>query len=66
MAVPDVEFDDFRNGGDGLDIVIVEPVTGIHDQPERGRKRARSRSRSNSRAWAAPVERRHRRRCAIR
>src|ERR1700687_4632774 len=32
--VPDVELDDFRNGGDRLDVVVVEAVTRIHGQPE--------------------------------
>src|ERR1700738_3292421 len=32
--VPDVELDDFRNGGDRLDVVVVETMTRIDDQPE--------------------------------
>ncbi len=34
----DVQFDDFRDRGDRLDVVVVEAMTGIHRQAQRGRR----------------------------
>ena len=34
--MPDVEFADFRNGGDGLDRVEAETVSGMHFETELG------------------------------
>src|ERR1700723_3132852 len=34
--VPDVELDDFRDRRDRLDIVIVQPMTGVDRQPQGG------------------------------
>src|ERR1700719_1923801 len=32
----DIEFDDFNDRGHGCDVVIIEPMTGVDGQPERG------------------------------
>ena len=55
-GVADVELDDLGDGGDGLDVVVVEAVTRVHDEPERGGELRRRRARARAqRARARPL-----------
>ena len=62
----DIEFDDFSDRGDRLDVVIVEAVAGIHRETQRGRRTSPRCAAARIRVRGPPRWPRRRRRCAVR